>query len=392
VYRVDKPVYGLSQAGRRWQRTLFPWLESWSAGPGKPTLQRSKADTCVFHLTDTVLTPQGPREETLLVGVYVDDLCVCASHRDKHSLYARFIADLQGRWAVEDEGACEDLLGIEIRQTESTTTLTQVAYIEKLFARFCGGIASADLQPLSTPSTGDLPQLVADALSSRDEPSADCIRAYQSIVGALLYAAVNTRPDIAYTVGMLGRAMARPSPALHAAAERVVQYLHRHRAIGLRYSRSTAELYGMSDADWATRHSTSGHVYMYCRAAISWASRKQKSVALSSCEAEIVAASDAAKEAAYLTAFLDELGRSSEQPLKLHVDNQAARNLAYNPEHHERTKHIDRRHFYVRELVEDGRIVVPFVRSADNIADFFTKPLPSKTFFKFRDIIMGYAD
>ena len=149
----------------------------------------------------------------------------------------------------------------------------------------------------------------------------------------------------------------------------------------------------MSDADWATRHSTSGYVYMYCRAAISWASRKQKSVSLSSCEAEIVAASEASKEAAYLTDFLNELGQGSPRPLSLHVDNQAARNLAYNPEHHERTKHIDRRHFYVRELVEDGRIVVPFVRSADNIADFFTKPLPSsKTFFRFRDIIMGYAE
>ena len=73
------------------------------------------------------------------------------------------------------------------------------------------------------------------------------------------------------------------------------------------------------------------------------------------------------------------------------MDNQAGRDLAYNPEHHQKTKHIERRHFYVRELVEDGRIVVPFVRSADNIADFSTKPLPSKTFFRFRDIIMGYA-
>ena len=99
----------------------------------------------------------------------------------------------------------------------------------------------------------------------------------------------------------------------------------------------------------------------------------------------------AAKEAAYLSKFLAELGHGSSGPIPLHVDNQAARNLAYNPEHHERTKHIDRRHFFIRELVEDGRIVVPFVRSADNIADFFTKPLPSKSFFKFRDIIMGYS-
>ena len=79
-------------------------------------------------------------------------------------------------------------------------------------------------------------------------------------------------------------------------------------------------------------------------------------------------------------------------PLALSVDNTAARNLAYNPEHHERSKHIDRRHFYVRELVEEGRIVVPFVKSADNIADFFTKPMPADKFFAFRKVIMNLDD
>ena len=101
----------------------------------------------------------------------------------------------------------------------------------------------------------------------------------------------------------------------------------------------------MSDSDWATRHSTSGHVFMYCEAAISWASRKQKCVALSSCEAEIIAASDASREAVYLADFFGELGLGDDRPPSLAVDNQAARNLAYNPEYHERTKHIDRRHF-----------------------------------------------
>ena len=77
------------------------------------------------------------------------------------------------------------------------------------------------------------------------------------------------------------------------------------------------------------------------------------------------------------------------QPLDLGVDNQAARDLSYNPEHHKRTKHIDRRHFFIREMVEAGRIVVPFVRSADNLADFFTKPLPARVFVRMRDAIMN---
>ena len=145
----------------------------------------------------------------------------------------------------------------------------------------------------------------------------------------------------------------------------------------------------MSDSDWAVRHSTSGFVFNYCSAAISWGSKKQATVALSSCEAEIVAASEAAKEAVYLHSFLTELGLGDDNPVALSVDNQAARDLAYNPEHHAKTKHIERRHFFVREMVEDLRITVPFVRSADNMADFFTKPLTARQFFLLRDRIMN---
>ena len=102
-----------------------------------------------------------------------------------------------------------------------------------------------------------------------------------------------------------------------------------------------------------------------------------------------MAASEAAKEAIYLRSFLDELGQGDVKPTRLAVDNQAAQDLAYNPEHHQRTKHIQRRHFFVRERVESLEISVPFVRSEHNMADFFTKPLPSSTFFRLRDAIMN---
>ena len=106
-------------------------------------------------------------------------------------------------------------------------------------------------------------------------------------------------------------------------------------------------------------------------------------------EAELMAASEAAKEAIYLRSFLSELGQHDDSPTRLAVDNQAAQDLAYNPEHHQRTKHIERRHFFVRERVESLEISVPFVRSEQNMADFFTKPLPSSTFFRLRDAIMN---
>ena len=102
-----------------------------------------------------------------------------------------------------------------------------------------------------------------------------------------------------------------------------------------------------------------------------------------------MAGSEAAKEALYLANFLGELGVSSSLPVTLGMDNQGATDLSYNPEHHARTKHIDRRHFFIRECVEEGKLCVPYVSTTENMADFFTKPLASKTFFHMRDVIMN---
>jgi hypothetical protein len=215
------------------------------------------------------------------------------------------------------------------------------------------------------------------------------VQRYQSICGALLYAATHTRPDIAYAVVVLCRAMAQPTPALYDACLRVIHYLHHHRLVGLYYERSQAPVSGMADSDWATRHSTSGYVFWHCSAAISWLSKKQATVALSSCEAEIVAASEATKEALYLSRFLAELGFSADDPVALATDSRSAQDVAYNPEHMSRMKHVERRHFFVREKIESLEITVPFVRSADNCADLFTKPLSAKQFFTLRDRIMN---
>lgn len=129
-----------------------------------------------------------------------------------------------------------------------------------------------------------------------------------------------------------------------------------------------------SDSVWAVKHSISGYSFHLGSATISWASKKQTTVA-SSCEAEIMAGSEAAKEAIYLSGFLKELGSNVHEPPPLKMDNKSAIDLSYNPEHHSKTKHIERRHYFIRECVEDGKLRVPFVPSHENVADFFTKPL-----------------
>ena len=131
-------------------------------------------------------------------------------------------------------------------------------------------------------------------------------------------------------------------------ALRVLYYLHRHRTLGLRYERSSQPLSGFTDSNWDTRYSTTGWLFSVGQATISWASKRQQSVALSSCEAEIMAASEAAKEGVYLRRFAAELDATLVNgPTVIQADNKAAIDLAYNPEHHQRTKHIDRRHFFI---------------------------------------------
>ena len=153
--------------------------------------------------------------------------------------------------------------------------------------------------------------------------------------------------------------MGKPTPELLAAALRVLEYLYRTREVGLTYEASAAPLAGQSDSDWDVKHSTTGYVFTLSKAAISWASAKQPTVALSSCEAEIMALSEASKEALGLRGLLDELGVLPAGPTALATDNSAARDLAYNPEYHKRVKHIERRHFFVRECVENFQLVVP---------------------------------
>ena len=172
--------------------------------------------------------------------------------------------------------------------------------------------------------------------------------------------------------------------------DHLLAYLSRHASVGLTYSAEFAKLAGYADASWETRRSTSGWVVLLQSAAISWGSAKQKSIALSSCEAEIIALSEATKDVVYLRKLTRGLGeQDASAPSELATDSKSARDISYNPEQHQRMKHVERRHFFVRDMVETLEIEVPYVRTHDNIADFFTKPMKSAPqFFEFRRQIM----
>ena len=189
------------------------------------------------------------------------------------------------------------------------------------------------------------------------------------------------RPDLAYAVGALSKHAACPGQAHFAALKRVYRYLWRTTDTCLVYRRTTdISLLGYVDADWAgdvnNRRLVSGYTFVMAGAAISWSLKKQTSVALSSTEAECMAAAATAKEATWLQILFSEIEPSLTRiPVKLLIDNQLAMSLAKNATFHEQTKHIMIRHHYIREKVDEAEIILEYLPTVEQVADILTKPL-----------------
>mgnify|MGYP002049029394 FL=1 len=208
-----------------------------------------------------------------------------------------------------------------------------------------------------------------------------------------MYACTSTRPDIAFPLHQLCKCLLKPTPELIRETDFVLSYLARTASLGLTYTKEHARLAGFSDASWETARSTSGWVVLWQSAALSWGSRKQKSIALSTCEAEIIALSEATKDVVYLRKLVKGLRAPEPSPTSLATDSKSARDVSYNPEHHDRMKHVERRHFFVRDMVESFEIEVPFVPTNKNPADFFTKPMKNAARFReFRNLVMNIRD
>ena len=182
---------------------------------------------------------------------------------------------------------------------------------------------------------------------------------YQQAIGSLMYAALATRPDIMYSVSLLSRFMKDPGRVHWAAVKRVICYLKGTKNVKLTYGAIRTGFCGYADSDWGSQrdwHSISGYVYTLDGGAISWSSKKQAVVSLSSTEAEYVAATHAAKEALWYRQFFREVSRPLSKPVLIYSDNQGAIALTKDDRYHARTKHIDIRYHFIREAVERNRL------------------------------------
>jgi hypothetical protein len=196
----------------------------------------------------------------------------------------------------------------------------------------------------------------------------------------LNYAALGTRPDISYAVGILSKFLDKPGTTHWAAVKRVFAYLSGTTDLVLMYGKQQKELEGYSDADGSMheeRKAVSGYAFILDGGAVSWSSKKQDIIALSTTEAEYVAASHAVKEALWLRTLISQIFGSLTRPTTMHSDNQSAIALAKDHQYHARTKHIDIRFHFIRWVLEEGRITLVYCPTDKMVADTLTKALPS---------------
>lgn len=223
---------------------------------------------------------------------------------------------------------------------------------------------------------------------------------YRNGVGSLMYLSQCSRPDISYAVGVLSQHLERPAKAHWNAFLHVLRYLRGTTQLFIEYSVSDNHLQGnqswstpngYSDADWAgnrdTRRSTTGYVFKFLGGALSWKSRLQPTVALSSTEAEYRATTEAGQEATWLQLLLKSFGFETTSPTTLHCDNLGAIHLTSKTIFHARTKHIEIQYHWIRELVKKGTVKLQHCPSAKMIADVLTKPLGKSTFQWLRKLI-----
>jgi len=311
------------------------------------------------------------------VGVYVDDLVITGGDTGDID---KFKSQMKGTFQMSDLGLLHYYLGLEVSQTPQGITLGQSTYAAKI-------LQNAGLTGCNTSLIPMEPRL---KLSKKSTAPAVDQTAYRSIVGSLRYL-VNTRPDLAYSVGYVSRFMEEPTTEHLAAVKRILRYVAGTLDYGCRYTRKKqkeAELIGFSDSDLAgdldTRKSTTGVIFFLGDNIITWQSQKQKVVALSSCEAEYIAGTTAACQGVWLARLLGELKGKQEGASTIFIDNQSAIALSKNPVFHDRSKHIDVRFHFIRECVEEGRVSVAPVGTAEQLADIMTKALSRERFCELR--------
>ncbi|KAG8475264.1 hypothetical protein CXB51_032125 [Gossypium anomalum] len=297
-------------------------------------------------------------------------------------------AQLSEEFEMKDLGPAKKILGLEILRDRKTSKLylSQKGYIEKLLCRF--NMRSA--KPVSTPLAAHFRLSSTLSPQSDDEIEYMSHVPYFSAVGSLIYAMVCSRPDLSYAVSAVSRYMANPGKEHWKAVQWILRYLRGTTDVCLQFGRTEDGVIGYVDADFAgdldRRRSLTGYVFTIGGCAISWKATLQTTVALSTTEAEYMAITEACKKAIWLKGLFSELNEDL-QISTVFCDSQSAIFLTKDQMFHERTKHIDVRYHFVRDIIARGDIVVSKISTHENPADMMTKSLPITKFEHCLDLV-----
>ena len=388
VCRLNKALYGLKQAARQWQLLLTSILS-------KLGFYNLVGDTSIYI--------SGSRD--IMLAVYVDDILVFA--KDTPSIKELYNDLVRAKLDVVDLGEVKEYLGIEIYREEYSLQITQQGFINRLLKRY----NKDNIKPKTTPY---ILGLKYEPYTEKALP-AD-INRFQQEIGSLIYLTIYTRPDLTYAVNFIARFMSNPSPEHFKALDQIWGYLKETSnyaiSIDLTSLKSLIQsanyklnIKGYSDADWggdpATRKSTSAYINILglvsnskdeylVKWPISWHSKLQKTVALSSCEAEYMAYKEAIKESIFIRNIIRELPSKFKDRFEcvrdIYTDSQSGIELAKNPLYHARTKHVDIRYNFIREKVSSKEIELLYYPTDSLLADGLTKAIPPN---KWREFIDG---
>lgn len=380
VCELKKALYGIKQAPHEWNNTLDDFLRA--------TLKfdRCTSDICVYFR-------RSKSGKLIILAVFVDDI-VIAFHASDEKEWASIKQLITSKFKVKDLGDAQFILGMRIVRDRKQRTLhiDQTLYISKVLERF-------NMMKAKTAETPETLLKLSKAMSPQtpDEKEAAAKLPYMAVVGSTLYAALATRPDIAHAVNEVCRYMSCFGEKHWNAAKQVLRYLKGSLDQHLVYKPETSldntiRIQAFSDSDWAgdldDRKSITGFIIKIDGCTVSWASKKQSIVSMSSAEAEYIALAETAKEVLWIKNFLTEL---TGQALHCTIfgDNQASHAIAMMPVSNDRSKHIDTRFHFIRDCVRRNEFELQWISTEYQLADIFTKALQKIKFAKLRSGILN---
>ncbi|KAI3503838.1 hypothetical protein L1887_32292 [Cichorium endivia] len=360
VYCVNKAVYGLKQSPRAWCEALSTFLVSsgYRRGVIDPTF------FVRFH-----------QNHIMIVQVYVDDIIFGSTNQAMVDEFAKVMTD---KFHMSMNREINFFLGLQIKQTKRGIYIHQEKYTNELLKKFS----------LENCSTAKVPISTNHKIFSDPEGEPVDHKLYRGMIGSLLYLTAS-RPDIMFSTCLCARYQAAPKMSHLTAVKQIFKYLKGTKAMGLWYPiGDNFKLQAFTDSDHAgcklDRKSTSGGCQFLGGRLVSWSSKKQNCVALSSAEAEYVAASTCCSQVLWMKTQLMDYGYRFLQ-VPIYCDSKSAITISHNPIQHSMTKHIDLRYHFIKDQILEGNIELYFIPTDEQVADVFTKALDYTKFNYFLD-------